>query len=148
MLQKLKSLSRIRVGLSVAAVGVLGSIALAALEAQQQQNPMFMGGNPSVLDVNGIRFQRLQFPAGVRSNWHSHPDGQLLMLEEGRGLTQDRGRPIREMLPGAPAYTPADVEHWHGASPREASIQWTVYGGEVKWLEPVDDATYNTPVGR
>lgn len=108
--------------------------------AAQQSN--FMGGNPSVEDSEDIRTLRLRFPAGVRSNWHTHTDGQLLMIESGRGLTQVRGEPIYEMHPGEPWWTDADVEHWHGAHPDEASMQLTIYSGSVDWLEPVSDEQY------
>lgn len=121
-----------------------------AAQAPAQQAPSrFMGGNPSVEDLGDIRTQRLRFPAGSRSNWHTHAGGgQLLMLEEGRGLTQVRGQPVYEMRPFEPWYTPEGVEHWHGAAPDEAALQLTIYGGTVNWLEPVEDAVYRAPSRR
>ena len=71
---------------SIVAGGVLVWIAAAA---GQQSN--FAGGTPSQLDAKAIRTLRLKFPAGSRSNWHSHARGQLLMVEQGRGRTQERG---------------------------------------------------------
>jgi quercetin dioxygenase-like cupin family protein len=115
------------------------AITLASVAAQQSN---FMGGTPAQLDAKAIRTLRLKFPAGSRSNWHSHSHGQLLMLEEGLGRTQDRNGPLLEMLPGVPRYTKAGVEHWHGAAPDQDSVQLTIYEGEVKWLEPVSDAVY------
>lgn len=137
--------SRFFLPLSVAGAGALGLFFMVALDAQQSN---FMGGNPSVLEPEGVRLLRLEFPAGSRSNWHRHVDGQLLMVESGRGRTQDRGRPVKEVLPGQPWYTPAGVEHWHGAAPDENMIQWTIYGGEVEWLEGVQDAEYLAPISR
>jgi quercetin dioxygenase-like cupin family protein len=116
--------------------------------AAQQAPSRFMGGNPSTVDIGDVRTQRLRFPAGSRSNWHTHTSGQLLMLEEGRGLTQVRGQPIYEMRPFEPWYTAAGVEHWHGAHPDEAALQLTIYGGTVNWLEPVEDAAYRAPSRR
>lgn len=34
------------------------------------------------------------------------------------------------------------VEHWRGAHPDEAAVQWTIYGGTVNWLDPVQDEQY------
>ena len=119
---------------------VTGIAITMASAAAQQSN--FMGGTPSQLDVKNVRTLRLKFPAGSRSNWHSHSNGQLLMLEEGLGRTQDRNGPLLEMRPGEPRYTKAGVEHWHGAAPDQDSVQLTIYEGEVKWLEPVTDAVY------
>ncbi len=81
----------------------------------QQSN--FVGGTPAQLDAKAMRTLRLKFPAGSRSNWHSHSNGQLLMIEEGQGRTQERNGPLLEMSPGAPWFTKAGVEHWHGAAP-------------------------------
>jgi quercetin dioxygenase-like cupin family protein len=121
---------------------------MAAQQAPQQAPSRFMGGNPSSEDIGDIRTQRLRFPAGSRSNWHTHTSGQLLMLAEGRGLTQVRGQPLYEMRPFEPWYTAAGVEHWHGAHPDEAALQLTIYGGTVNWLEPVEDAVYRAPSRR
>lgn len=130
-------MNRGRILTALIATGI--AITMASAAAQQSN---FMGGTPSQLDAKAIRTLRLKFPAGSRSNWHSHSHGQLLMLEEGLGRTQDRNGPLLEMLPGVPRYTKAGVEHWHGAAPDQDSVQLTIYEGEVKWLEPVTDAVY------
>lgn len=122
-------------------VGTQGNTSLAG-----QSN--FMGGAPSVEDSDDVSTLRLLFPAGVRSNWHSHSWGQLLMIEEGKGLTQDRGGPVIEMGPGEPWFTPAGVEHWHGAAPDEDAHQLTIYSGDVNWLEGVSDSQYLAPAKR
>jgi quercetin dioxygenase-like cupin family protein len=124
--------------------GVL--VTLAGRPAAQQSN--FVGGTPSQLDVKAVRTLRLKFPAGSRSNWHSHSAGQLLMIEDGRGRTQERGGPLLEMAPGLPWFTKAGVEHWHGAAPDQDVVQLTIYEGEVKWLEPVTDAVYKAAPGK
>jgi quercetin dioxygenase-like cupin family protein len=133
-------------------VALVGAFALTggpeSMEAQQAPS-RFMGGNPSQDSLRDTRTQRLRFPAGSRSNWHSHVNsGQLLMLESGRALTQVRGQPIYEMRPFEPWYTPAGVEHWHGAHPDEEAVQLTIYGGTLNWLEPVEDAAYRAPSRR
>jgi quercetin dioxygenase-like cupin family protein len=136
--------SRIRIGLSLVAAGVLGWIMIGQqsdLNAAQQSN--FMGGNPRIENSEDVRTLRLLFPAGVRSNWHSHSWGQLLMVEEGSGRTQVRGGPVLEALPGDPWFTAAGVEHWHGAAPDEDVLQMTIYEGTVDWLEGVSDEAYN-----
>ena len=115
------------------------AITLASAAAQQSN---FVGGTPAQLDAKAIRTLRLKFPAGSRSNWHSHASGQLLMVEEGKGRTQERNGPLLEMSPGAPWFTKAGVEHWHGAAPDQDVVQLTIYEGDVKWLEPVSDAVY------
>ena len=130
-------MNRVKVLTLVVAAGVAMTFVSAAA---QQSN--FVGGTPSQLDAKAIRTLRLKFPAGSRSNWHSHASGQLLMVEEGKGRTQERNGPLLEMTPGTPWFTKAGVEHWHGAAPDVDLVQLTIYEGDVKWLEPVTDAVY------
>ena len=127
--------------LTVLTAVIATGIAITMVSAAAQQSN-FVGGTPAQLDAKAIRTLRLKFPAGSRSNWHSHASGQLLMIEEGRGRTQERNGPLLEMTPGAPWFTKAGVEHWHGAAPDQDVVQLTIYEGDVKWLEPVTDAVY------
>ena len=128
--------SRTAVMGSIVAGGLL--VWMAGIAAQSN----FVGGNPTQMDAKAVRTLRLKFPAGSRSNWHTHTHGQLLMVEEGKSRTQERGGPLLEMGPGQPWYTKAGVEHWHGAAPDQDVVQLTIYEGDVKWLEPVTDALY------
>lgn len=130
-------MSRLRVLSAIIVAGVF--FAIAGTSAQQSN---FVGGTPSQLDAKAIRTLRLKFVAGSRSNWHSHSEGQLLMVEVGKARTQERNGPLIEMGPGQPWHTKAGVEHWHGAAPDMDVQQLTIYEGEVKWLEPVTDAVY------
>ena len=106
------------------------------------QSSNFQGGSPEISQTPDMANIRILFPAGVRSSWHTHSWGQLLMIEEGIGLHQIRGRAIEEFQVGEPYWTPADVEHWHGAHPDVDALQLTIYEGEVVWLDPVTDSQY------
>jgi 4-carboxymuconolactone decarboxylase len=115
-----------------------------AQQAQQgrgQAQSYFTGGNPTRVDTK-MTVSSLKFPKGSRSNWHSHATGQLLMVQEGRALTQERNGPVREIGPNEPWWTQAGVEHWHGAAQDVDLVQLTIYEGSVNWLEPVTDAQY------
>ena len=135
--------SPVRIALSLVAAAVLAWILIGQqsdLKAAQQS--LFMGGSPRIADSEAVQTLRLIFPAGVRSNWHTHSWGQLLMVEEGSARTQVRGGPVLEMLPGDPWFTGPGVEHWHGAAPDEDALQMTIYEGTVEWLDPVSDEAY------
>jgi quercetin dioxygenase-like cupin family protein len=147
MKQTRKPMSRLAVLTGIVGAGaVLWTIgqgpAAVAAAAQAQAQSNFMGGSPSRVPSDKISTSRLKFPKGSRSNWHSHSWGQLLMAEEGRGLTQERGGQVRDVLPHQPWFTKAGVEHWHGAAPDVDMLQLTIYEGDVKWLEPVTDQQY------
>ena len=92
------------------------------------------------------------FPPGARSNWHTHPGGQILYVLEGCGWTQQEGRPVERICKGDTVSVPAGVKHWHGATATEAmthlAITETLDGRNVDWLGPVTDAQYRGPTAR
>ena len=87
---------------STCAAALLGVAVLATqTDIISAQASNFQGGAPQVTEgPDDARYIRILFPAGVRSSWHSHTWGQLLMIEEGIGLHQIRGRAIEEFQPG------------------------------------------------
>ncbi|MAX08293.1 hypothetical protein OAL54_04100 [Gammaproteobacteria bacterium] len=128
---------------SFCAALVLGAVVLLTqTNVISAQSSNFQGGSPEISQTPDMANIRILFPAGVRSSWHTHSWGQLLMIEEGIGLHQIRGRAIEEFQVGEPYWTPADVEHWHGAHPDVDALQLTIYEGEVVWLDPVTDSQY------
>ena len=129
---------------SVCAALALGVLVLGTqTDIISAQSNNFQGGAPEISQTPDMRNIRILFPAGVRSSWHTHTWGQLLMIEDGIGLHQIRGRAIEEFHPGEPFWTPADVEHWHGAHPEVDAHQLTIYEGDVVWLDPVTDEQYH-----
>ena len=100
-------------------------------------------GKTTVLEAAGVGATRRRFEAGARTAWHSHPNGQLLFVQEGRLRMQKRGQTIKEMGPGESDFTGPNVEHWHGAAPATPLTHVAVgFGGETKWLDKVTDAEY------
>ena len=92
--------------------------------------------------IDGMLTRRLRFEAGARTNWHTHTHRQMLWVEEGRGLYQEMGEPVKELVKDVPVLTRANVPHWHGAAPDSHVVQLTIYGGDIKWGAPVTDAEY------
>jgi 4-carboxymuconolactone decarboxylase len=88
----------------------------------------------------------VSFPPGARTNWHSHPLGQTLVVVSGAGRLQRDGGPIQEIRAGDVARIPANVKHWHGAAPDSAmshiAIQEADEGRTADWMEPVGDDQY------
>jgi len=89
------------------------------------------------------------FEPGSRSNWHTHPLGQTLIVTSGCGCVQSWGRSIKVIRPGDVIHCPAGEKHWHGAMPGTAmthiAIQEELDGKAVHWLEKVTDDQYNAP---
>ena len=87
------------------------------------------------------------FEPGARSAWHTHPQGQRLVVTSGVGLTQQWGKPIQVIKPGDVVWCPPGVKHWHGAAPSTAMTHLAVTGTagdkNVEWMEKVSDEQYN-----
>lgn len=88
----------------------------------------------------------VSFQPGARSNWHTHPYGQLLIIVEGKGRVCEWGGPVEEVQAGDLVWFPAGVKHWHGAAPdaamRHYAVQEELEGKAADWLEKVSDAEY------
>ena len=90
------------------------------------------------------------FDAGARNNWHKHAGGQILLVTDGKGYYQERGKAARFLQKGDVVQIPPDVEHWHGAAPNSdfthIAINPNTQKGEVVWLAPVTEAEYKEAV--
>jgi quercetin dioxygenase-like cupin family protein len=87
------------------------------------------------------------FEPGVRTNWHTHPGGQILMVVEGTGYYQEKGKPRQIIHKGDLVKCPPGVTHWHGAAPNGEFAHLVVAPdaekGEVTWLQKVTEEEYN-----
>lgn len=100
----------------------------------------FKGTEPSRLGGATVTFQ-----AGARTNWHSHPLGQLLVVTDGEGRIQAEGGGVRVIRAGDTVWTGPGVKHWHGAAPDHGMTHVAVSeaaGKSVTWMEPVSHAVY------
>ena len=81
----------------------------------------------------------------AKLDWHIHPAGQYLLITEGTGYYQEKGKPgqivhkgdIIKCLPGVP--------HWHGAAPGSTFAYIGVTPttkGKTIWLHRVTDEEY------
>lgn len=88
----------------------------------------------------------VSFEPGARTNWHTHPLGQTLIVTEGLGWTQVEDEPVQEFAAGDILLCPRDRRHWHGATPESSmthiAIQESLDGSNVTWMEQVTDEQY------
>ncbi len=87
------------------------------------------------------------FEPGARSNWHTHPAGQILIITDGVGYHQIKGQPRQTIKKGDVIQCPPNVLHWHGASPdtgmQQLYILTKTEKGIVTWLQKVTDEEYS-----
>ena len=84
------------------------------------------------------------FEPEARTDWHTHPDGQVLYIVSGAGKVQtDTGETVR-VSAGDVVYSPAGEKHWHGASENSFMMHLSLTtGGATQWLpEKVSDEDY------
>ncbi|MBB4348254.1 MULTISPECIES: (R)-mandelonitrile lyase [Rhizobiaceae] len=97
-----------------------------------------------------VRAASVTFEPGARTNWHTHPLGQTLIITAGFGRAQTEGGPVRELRPGDVVWFSPGEKHWHGAGVETAmthiAIQEAQDGVTADWLEPVSDVDYSRPV--
>jgi quercetin dioxygenase-like cupin family protein len=93
-----------------------------------------------------VRAVWVTFEPGARTNWHTHPLGQTLVVTQGFGRCQRWGGPVEELRPGDVVAIPAGEKHWHGAAPEVALVHLAIHealdGKHIDWLEPVSEADY------
>jgi len=90
---------------------------------------------------------RVFFEPGARTNWHTHPEGQILLILTGTCRVGKVDEPPTEVEAGSVVYFAPDEKHWHGANPDSYMVHTAVNpaansGGGTDWLEPVTDEQY------
>ncbi|WP_316748130.1 cupin domain-containing protein [Pedobacter gandavensis] len=131
--------------------------------AAAQEGPIFPKGekSPNVHHVGNVWLRELNSPdsvftygtsvaifdAGARLDWHSHPGGQILIITEGIGYYQEKGKPKQIVRRGEVVKCLPGVEHWHGATP-ESGVTYIAtspsQNGKTIWLHPVSKEEYNS----
>jgi quercetin dioxygenase-like cupin family protein len=137
-------MNRLYVVTGLAALFTVSATWLGRAEQGQAPSGARFTGTSTSMDAKELTIARRRFEAGARTYWHSHPQGQLLMVEQGRMRTQKRGGPMQELGQWASDYTAPDVVHWHGAAPDQALVQINAGfgGGPAKWFEEVTADEY------
>ncbi len=104
-------------------------------------DPLFNPAAPERVQGASVTFE-----PGARTNWHTHPLGQTLVVTQGVGRVQRWGGPIEEIRPGDVIWFAPGEKHWHGAAPTTAmthmALQEVADGKVVDWLERVSDEQY------
>ena len=98
-------------------------------------------------DIFNTSIGNVTFEPRTRNHWHKHPGGQILIVTDGLGYYQEKGKQIQTIRRGDVIQIPPDVVHWHGASHNSEmthiAINTNTQKGIVEWLERVTDEEYN-----
>ena len=74
------------------------------------------------------------FESEARTDWHTHPEGQVLYVVSGAGRVQTADGETVEVGPGDVVHTPPGEEHWHGATSNSYMMHLSLTtGGATQW---------------
>lgn len=112
--------------------------------AEHFTGPVWFGDMSSPEEDQGVKVLGVQFAPGSRTDWHSHPSGQVLHVISGSGVVANRDGERVGLAPGDTVTTPAGEMHWHGADPESPMLHLSItHGGATEWSdEKVTEDTY------
>lgn len=86
------------------------------------------------------------FEPEARTDWHTHPEGQVLYVVSGAGRVQTADGETVDVGPGDVVHTPPGEEHWHGATPHSYMMHLSLTtGGATQWTgNKVSDDDYRS----
>ena len=113
-------------------------------KASDERGSTFTGtvwSEPLLRDVPGVVINTVFFPPGVRTHWHRHETGQILIVTHGRGLAVGEGGQGGAIMPGDLVWFDPGERHWHGGPDTYVS-HIAISLGTTDWEEPVTDDQY------
>lgn len=113
--------------------------------AERFTGEVWMDASPAEPPVCGAF--HVFFAPGARTNWHTHPEGQILHIVSGEGRVAMDGGPAAKVRAGDVVYFAPGERHWHGASPGTYMVHLAINpasstDGGTDWMEPVTDEEY------
>lgn len=102
--------------------------------------PMAQPDDEAEAVVLGVAFE-----PGARTNWHSHPGGQVLYCVSGLGLVANEDGDRVTLTAGDTVQIPPGEVHWHGASIDAPMFHLSITaGGATEWTDrPVTEEDYS-----
>lgn len=96
-------------------------------------------------DEISYNITKATFRANSTLDWHKHATPQVLIIVEGEGYYQERGKnPIR-MKVGDVIRCDKETEHWHSSSKERDVTYLAIYGGTqpTTWIEVLSQEYYD-----
>ena len=112
--------------------------------AEHFTGSVWFGPHTPMPGPDDLNVLAVAFSAGARSDWHSHPGGQVLYVVSGIARSAEEGGEVMTAGPGDSIHTAPGVTHWHGAAPHAPMVHLSItHGGATEWLSrKVSDAEY------
>lgn len=94
------------------------------------------------LDYN---ITKATFKANSTLDWHKHATSQVLIVVEGIGYYQERGKDPVIIKDGDVIKCEKDIEHWHSSSKEHDVTYLAIYGGgkPTEWTQVLSQKDYD-----
>ena len=134
-----------------------------SMQSNAQETPLFPKGEIATVDnhtgtvwltelampdsIFNLSLAQATFAPGAKLDWHIHPAGQYLLITDGIGYYQERGKPVQIVRKGDVIKCMPGVEHWHGASPKNSFAYIGItpsQKGKTIWNKRVTDKEYES----
>ena len=99
-------------------------------------------GDPVLPETDGVLINNVFFAPGARTHWHTHDQGQILLVTSGEGRARARDGSGGPLSAGDVVWIPPGEEHWHGADADSYMLHLAISLGGHDWLDPVTDEEY------
>ena len=89
---------------------------------------------------------KAMFKANSTLDWHKHSSVQVLIIVEGEGYYQERGKDAIRMKAGDVIRCAKETEHWHSSSKESDVTYLALYGGSqpTTWTEVLSQEYYDS----
>jgi quercetin dioxygenase-like cupin family protein len=89
---------------------------------------------------------KAMFKANSTLDWHKHVSPQILIVVEGEGYYQERGKDPIRMKVGDVIKCDKETEHWHSSSKEYDVTYLAIYGGTLPtiWTEVLSQEYYDS----
>ncbi|WP_211341862.1 cupin domain-containing protein [Ulvibacterium marinum] len=94
----------------------------------------------------GYNITKATFKANSTLDWHKHSSPQVLIIVEGRGYYQERGKGPVILKKGDIIKCERGIEHWHSSTKETDVTYLALYGGEqpTTWTEVLTQEYYDS----
>lgn len=98
--------------------------------------------DPLLPTTEGAALNAITFAPGARTFWHTHENGQLLVVTTGSGWVCLEGEEPERLEAGDLVWAAPGEPHWHGAGPGSVLTHVALSLGTTAWLDEVTAAQY------
>jgi quercetin dioxygenase-like cupin family protein len=86
---------------------------------------------------------RATFKANSTLDWHKHSGSQILIVVEGEGYYQEKGKQTIRIKEGDILKCTPGIEHWHASSKEKDVTYLAIYNGGTEWTEVLSKEAYD-----